>query len=180
VAVDGSLTAGPIAHTVDNQAAWIAADPVGPFVYVTDTGLNGLVGYQVNAGGSLSQLSTVPCGQNVRSLVVDPLGRWCYVATLGGNVIQLNISASGTLTQQQSTNVASSVDAMAIDPGGRFLFVVNSGAASITTLSIGSDGTLSPAASSTAGVGHLPSSITVTPLASAVAGRSVVRRSIRR
>jgi YVTN family beta-propeller protein len=122
-------------------AGSVAVDPLGKFAYVTNSGdiwdyddeADGTVAiYTVNAStGALTSTGTIngncPGLCLPASLVVDPFGRFAFVADGGGvNVAMYTInSTTGALTSNGT--VASGTDpiSVAVDPADKFAYVAN-------------------------------------------------------
>jgi YVTN family beta-propeller protein len=125
----------------------VAVDPFGKFAYVTNEG--DPWGYEDGAGGSvalytidattgaLTSAGTVngncPGLCNPSSLVVDPSGKFAYVAT-GGAGIPFNVAmysinaATGALTSIGAVAVGGIPSSLAVDPSGNFLYVATQNA----------------------------------------------------
>jgi 6-phosphogluconolactonase (cycloisomerase 2 family) len=116
----------------DPQAVSVAVDPTGKFAYVAEFNGNGLTGslgaFTINPlTGALSLTSGSPftVGNQARTVVTDPSGRFVYVTTPFSNSIygfKIN-RATGNLTAVSgfSSNNATSPWGAAIDPSGRYL-----------------------------------------------------------
>jgi 6-phosphogluconolactonase (cycloisomerase 2 family) len=67
----------------------IAEDPTGRFVYVTDQSSNHLIGYTVQAGGSLHLMVNAPfaTGLDPEGIVVDPRGKYVYVTNYNNSTV---------------------------------------------------------------------------------------------
>ena len=122
-------------------AGSVTVDPLGKFAYVTNSGdiwdyddeADGTVAiYTVNAStGALTSTGTIngncPGLCLPASLVVDPFGRFAFVADGGGvNVAMYTInSTTGALTSNGT--VASGTDpiSVAVDPADKFAYVAN-------------------------------------------------------
>jgi 6-phosphogluconolactonase len=104
---DGALTtvAGSPFPT-GNGPTSVAVDPLGRFVYETDSGLafGAVLAYTIGHDGALTPVpgSPFPTGyfsDSIDSLAVDLLGRFVYVASVNGNNISAyQIGENGALT----------------------------------------------------------------------------------
>jgi 6-phosphogluconolactonase (cycloisomerase 2 family) len=126
----------------------LAVDPSNKFVYVTNASPDSISAYSLSA--STGELTRIDCdsatagvqkclaGSGPTSVVVDPTGKFAYVANSGGNSVSVfSINAgTGLLTRidcDPSTAgvqdcVAGIVPAsVAVDPTGKFVYVANYG-----------------------------------------------------
>ena len=119
--------------------------PCGRFLYVSNVNLtaaSSISAYAVDAGsGVLTAVAGSPFspGSNPLSLVIDPIGRFLYVATYGplnygsGGVSAYAISTtSGALTPitpffrlSSLYSAGTGSNSVAVDPSGKFLYVAN-------------------------------------------------------
>jgi 6-phosphogluconolactonase (cycloisomerase 2 family) len=109
----------------------LAIDPLGHFVYVSDSGDNGIAGFSFSASdGILFEVPGSPFAARKAPgpIAADPSGRFVYVANRG----DLTISAysidpsTGSLTQVGSPlATGGEPNDIAIDPSGRFAYVAN-------------------------------------------------------
>jgi 6-phosphogluconolactonase len=133
----GSSTPAP---TAPLAAACKPASPL-PFAYVLNDGDNTVSIYTVNScTGDLSPITppTVPTGANAfgsEQMVVDPAGRFAYVANLMSNasdeatISMYTIdSSTGVLTPTTPATVPTGFfpQGIAIDPSGKFVYTANS------------------------------------------------------
>jgi 6-phosphogluconolactonase len=120
----------------DPQAVSVTVDPTGKFEYVAEFNGNGsngsLAAYTINAvSGALTFTSGSPftVGNETRSALVDPSGRFLYVANpFSDDISGFAISpATGNVSalsgSPYGTGMATSPWGLAIDPSGRFLCV---------------------------------------------------------
>lgn len=113
--------------------------------------------------------ATVGAGKNPVSVVVDPSGRYAYVANQGSkNVSQYMIDANGGLTPIATAEVGTRPNCIAVDPSGRYVYVVNNVSDNVSQYTIGADGRLVPMTTPAITAGSRPHSIAVDP-----SGRSV-------
>ena len=77
----------------------LALDTTGTFLYVSDTGNNGIPGFRVDGTGALSLINGSPFpGSSVSDLVPNPAGPQLYVQ-IGNSINVYSIDAtSGALT----------------------------------------------------------------------------------
>lgn len=130
----GALT--PITGSVSNGFAAgtspsaIAADPLGVFVYVTDSTTNQLYAYNVVNGGGVQANIASPYSTGLfpTSVKVDPRGTFVYVtnftsSTVGTYVIN---TATGALSSSGQTSVATGPTCVTIEPAlGIYLYTSN-------------------------------------------------------
>jgi 6-phosphogluconolactonase (cycloisomerase 2 family) len=82
----------------------IMANPAGTYLFVSETGTNGVRTFSINTNGTLSELSTSPLantGSGVGAILVDATGSFLYVANSGANpgtISAFTISSAGALT----------------------------------------------------------------------------------
>jgi 6-phosphogluconolactonase (cycloisomerase 2 family) len=150
-AAPGTLTAiAPLAAVpAGTGAASVAVDPVGPYVYVANYTAGNISEYSIGAGGALTVVGNTPPvvppnpNPNPNSIVVDPTGRYVYVANSGtggppgGTVSQFTIGVGGVLTPMTPATVAtgSNPAGIAVDPTGSYVYVANYGQNAGTTVS---------------------------------------------
>ena len=131
----GALTASGEALKLEAASpAYVAADPSGKFVYLSQNGVFGLRGYRIDqTTGALSELQSSPYGlAQVFSgaIVFHPAGGFLFSAGMGLNAFAID-AASGALTLVEgspfSTQVASDPSAtnIAIEPRGKYLYATN-------------------------------------------------------
>jgi 6-phosphogluconolactonase (cycloisomerase 2 family) len=119
--------------SVEDFAASVAVDPSGKFAYVaTQSGTPGSAGsvsmFTINATtGALASIGTIAAGTNPVSVIVDPLGKFVYMANSGsGDVSMYTINATtGALTSIGTVAAGTGPVSMAVDPSGKFVYVVN-------------------------------------------------------
>jgi 6-phosphogluconolactonase len=145
---------GPPVSTYDygDSAGSVTVAPSGKFVYVTNSGdaydpdYGSIAMYTVNATtGALTSTGTIsgncPGLCFPSSLVVDPSGKFAYVATGGGsvpyNVGMYTIDATtGALTSMGTIAAGTDPVAVAVDPSGKFAYVVNENVGSAGNVSM--------------------------------------------
>jgi DNA-binding beta-propeller fold protein YncE len=110
-------------------AQGITVDPSGKFVYLT-MGNNVLV-YSINSTtGAVTSGGSATAGTSPISVVVEPKGKFAYVANFGSNnVSAFSIdSATGALTSLGApTPAGNSPRSITVDPAGKFVYVANMG-----------------------------------------------------
>jgi 6-phosphogluconolactonase len=135
--------------------------------------------YSVNScNGDLTPTmpASVSTGANSfgsESMVVDPKGRFAYVANLGSNATDLGTismftidSATGILTPTTPATVPTGFlpQGIGIDPSGKFVYTANSDDNTVSMFTINSStGILTPTSPPTVPTGMSPLSITVDP-----------------
>jgi DNA-binding beta-propeller fold protein YncE len=124
-------------------------------LYAMDYQGNGIYGYTIGAGGTLtpdSGATITGLGDDLQPAVISPDGRHLYVGDWGTSAIyELSIGTDGSLSPTSnppsvstgSTSLGSFV--MALTPNGRFLYASEFQGNTIAEFSVGSDGSLSPA-----------------------------------
>ena len=119
----------------------VTVDPSGKFVYVTNSGdvwdpdYGSVAMYTIDATtGALTSIGTIngncPGLCFPSSVVVDPSGKFAYVASGGGgfpyNVAMYTIDATtGALTSIGTIAAGTDPVSVAVDPSGKFAYVVN-------------------------------------------------------
>jgi 6-phosphogluconolactonase (cycloisomerase 2 family) len=120
----------------------VAASPSGKFVYVTreilfETPVDNVHAFTADAAsGALTSAGSPPgVGSNPASVVVEPSGRFAYVAyEAGGGIGSFGIHATtGALTFMSVAGglTGEHPGSVAVDPAGRFVYAANNYAASI-------------------------------------------------
>lgn len=132
----------------DGQATVVAFHPSKPFIYVTvspATGPNTIAAYQMDSQGVLHSVPGSPFAAGVGTglPVIDPAGKFLFVANSGSNNIQgfAIDSSTGALTPVPGSPFTTEVKPypVVIDPSGKYLYSPNNGSSSISAYSI--DGT---------------------------------------
>jgi 6-phosphogluconolactonase (cycloisomerase 2 family) len=151
--------------------------------YVANYNANTISQYSIGADGSLNPLtpnSTVATGTTPKSIAVDPLGQYAYVANYNvagpGTLSQYNIAdADGSLTPMTIPTVAvgstalgvpgSAPNIVAVDPSGRYVYVAAVSDSAVYQYTIGANGALTPmgTASVSTGAGTGPLYMTIDP-----------------
>ncbi len=110
----------------------IAENPLSTFVYVTDKVSNQLIGYVVQANGSLVPMVNGPftTGQFPVSVTIDPRGAFLYVANYNASTLSAYAISAATGTPTNSVGGAIAVNTnpvgVAIEPAlGIYLFTAN-------------------------------------------------------
>jgi 6-phosphogluconolactonase len=168
-ATTGALTSiGTVA--VEGFANSVAVDPSGNFVYVTTvsetSGSAGSVSmYTIDATtGALASNGTIAAGAGPVSVVVDPSGKFAYVANSNSNNVSMYTvnATTGALTSTGTIAAGADPVSVAVDPSGKFAYVVNlsSNEVSMYTIDV-TTGALTP--TGTIAAGPSPTSIAVHP-----------------
>ena len=158
----------------------VTVAPSGKFVYVTNSGDSydgddgSVAMYTVNATtGALSSTGTIngncPGLCFPTSVVLDPSGKFAYVASGGGgfsfNVEMYTINATtGALTSMGTIAAGTDPVSIAVDPSGKFVYVVNENplsAGNVSMYTINTTGAL--ASIGTIAAGTNPVSVAVDP-----------------
>jgi uncharacterized repeat protein (TIGR02543 family) len=160
---NGALTPmfTPKVSTGGNDPRYIAADPLGKYIYVSNITSNTVSQFTIGPDGSLAAMSTptvlmgdVTGGKLYypSGIAVNPTSQYAYVALQQkSRVNQYTIGADGNLSALTPSTVVSGDTAngrngpasMAIDPSGKWAYVANGGSNTVSQYSIGADGTLS-------------------------------------
>ncbi len=178
-ASSGALTAvadSPFAS--GDPATALAVDPTGKFLYVSTRNANpccssGIAAYTINPStGALTPMPHSPfaAGAFLQQLVVEPTGRFLYVADNGFlKVSALAIYPTGALGLVAGSPFDAGIDPLgvAVDPSGKFLYVTNAISASagdVLAYTIDStSGALTPVMGWSPGVGPNPLQAAVDP-----------------
>jgi 6-phosphogluconolactonase (cycloisomerase 2 family) len=107
-----------------------ATDPTGRFLYMARVNGGGIEAFAINqTTGLLTVLGATPYNSAAGELVMDPLGRFLYVASQTGFVEAFRVSAvTGTLTSSGAILLESRMHGASIDRNGRFFYPVTHGA----------------------------------------------------
>ena len=150
------------------------------FAYVlNDTGANTVSMFTIESctgGLTPTTPATVATGANAfgsETMVVDPAGRFAYVANLGSNVVDAGTismftinSTTGVLTATTPATVATGFlpQGIGIDPLGRFVYTANSDDNTVSMFTVNSStGVLTPTTPAAVAAGWSPLSVTVDP-----------------
>jgi 6-phosphogluconolactonase len=174
---------GPPVWTYDygSYPQFVTVAPSGKFVYVTNSGnvydpdYGSVARYTINATtGALTSIGTIngncPGLCFPSSVVVDPSGKFAYVASGGGgfpyNVEMYTIDATtGALTSMGTIAAGSDPVSVAVNPSGKFAYVVNANFGSAGNVSMyainATTGALASIGTIAAGTG--PVSVAVDP-----------------
>jgi 6-phosphogluconolactonase (cycloisomerase 2 family) len=182
IGLDGVLIPLPTPKVASGAApAALVVDPTNRFAYEADLGANSYIPppgpstisqYSIGADGSLTPMSvpTVVTGNGPNALVIDPTGKYLYVANLGDNTIgQYTITTGGSLTPMTAATVPSGTKPVGItvDPSGHFVYVANAVDGTISQYAIdplsGGLAAMTPAAVPAGGGTSAVSGVTVDP-----------------
>jgi len=183
VGAGGALTLVGTASTGSGSGSdpnSIAVDPKGRFAYVTNMTDGTVSAFSIGSDGALSLIGTVASGNGVTTgdnlgvplnVTLDPAGQHAYVVNFIGSVSAFSIGADGALTLLGTVTLGSGDNngprALVIEPTGHYAYVASTNrgpppvSASVSTFSIGADGTLTLLA--TLSNGTSDDSITVDP-----------------
>jgi YVTN family beta-propeller protein len=136
-ATTGALTSTGMIP-VDGFAVTVAVHPSGKFAYLaTASSTPGAAGnvamFTINAAtGALTSIGTVAAGtinaeSAPTSIVVDPTGKFAYVANFGSNNVSMYTinTTTGILTSIGSIAAGTIPLSVAVDPTGKFAYVTN-------------------------------------------------------
>ena len=165
------ITGSPVATGVGPES--VTVDPTGKYAYVADRsgGINpGTVSeYTIDATtGALTPItgSPVAAGVGPESVVVDPTGKYAYVANHGGGVSEYTIdAATGALTPITGSPVAAGTNpsSVTVDPTGKYAYVANYGGGVSEYTIDATTGALTPITGSPVAAGFEPHSVIVDP-----------------
>jgi 6-phosphogluconolactonase (cycloisomerase 2 family) len=103
---NGSLsgTGSPLSFVPEFDPRLLTMDVTGTFLYALGTGTEGVLGFTMNANGSLTLISNTSTGggTNVTDMLVNPLGGQMYLL-VSGSIDIFKIGAGGDLTPVTST-----------------------------------------------------------------------------
>jgi 6-phosphogluconolactonase len=173
----GALSLVTFTFTADNNPAGLAIDPSGSFLYTANATASSISIYcivpapctppgQPGPSGTLQQVPQSPLAdtfQHPVALIVDPTGKFLYVANQGSNNISTYSITSGTgfpvVITDSPFGSESQPSFLVADPNGKYLYVGNqTGSAGIQAFGV-SSGSLNSIA--TYSVGNSPTSIAV-------------------
>ncbi len=134
-ATSGALTAaGDPMQLAQASPAYLAAEPTGHFLYVTQNGVFGIRGYSINqTSGALSELETSPYGSTqvfAGAIAFHPGGGFLFTSGAGLNAFAID-ATTGALTLVDgspfSTEVSSDPSAsnLTVEPRGKYLYVTS-------------------------------------------------------
>lgn len=108
----------------------IVSDPSGRFVYVTDQYQNVILGYNIQADGSLVSQVNGPFSTDLfpYAMVIDPRGKFLYVANLNGNDVYAYAINPSTGNPSRLTGgtyaTGSEPNCLTIEPAyGRYVYI---------------------------------------------------------
>jgi 6-phosphogluconolactonase (cycloisomerase 2 family) len=133
----GTTATGPFPY-------YVACDPTGKFVYVTnasavDAGGNTVQTYTINQStGALTSVGTVAAGVNPYGVACDPTGKFVYVTNYGSNTVQAYTinQVTGALTSVGTTATGTNPWSVACDPTGKFVYVTNFNSSTVQAYTI--------------------------------------------
>lgn len=164
-----AVTDSPGGNYADNSDSVLVSPSFhlpGKYVYVANYQASDVSQYAIGADGALRPMvpSRVAAGTNPAAVVVEPSGRYAYVANYGGTVSQYTVGPSGALLPMVPATVAAgtSAEAVAIDPTARFVYVAD-GAGSVWQYAVGVTGALAPMAPPLVAAGAGPAAVIVDP-----------------
>jgi 6-phosphogluconolactonase (cycloisomerase 2 family) len=150
-------------------ASGLVVDSTGSNLFVANgNGSNSISEFSIGADGTLSQLPGFPLGEpsgttSPVSLLIDPSGKYLYVANQGSNNLAAYSVVSGgglTVLANSPFGTIKAPTSLAADPNGKYLMVGSQSGASLEVFLLNSgNGTLGEVASY--GTGGFPSSIAV-------------------
>ncbi len=160
---NGALTPmfTPSVSTGGNDPRYIAVDPLGKYIYVSNITSNTVSQFTIGPDGSLTAMSTptvlmgdVTGGKLYypSGIAVHPTSGYAYVTLQQKGIVnQYSIAADGKLSaltpptvSSDTGNASNAPVSIAIDPSGKWAYVADGGSNAISQYAIGADGTLSP------------------------------------
>jgi 6-phosphogluconolactonase (cycloisomerase 2 family) len=178
IGLDGALAPlGTPVPTGVNPASVTVRPPNGNYAYVTNynAGVSGgapgpgsISQYTVGTDGTLTAMTpaTVASGSEPNSVIVDPSGKYAYVANSNDNTVsQYIIGTGGALTPLLPATVAAGARpfSVTVDPSSRYVYVANANDGTISQYTIGAGGGLTPMTPATVNAGAGASSVTIDP-----------------
>jgi 6-phosphogluconolactonase len=178
IGLDGALAPlGAPVPTGVNPASVTVHPPDGKYAYVTNynAGVSGgapgpgsISQYTVGTDGTLTAMTpaTVASGSEPNSVIVDPSGKYAYVANSNDNTVsQYTIGTGGALTPLLPATVAAGARpfSVTVDPSSRYAYVANANDGTISQYTIGAGGGLTPMTPATVNAGAGASSVTIDP-----------------
>jgi 6-phosphogluconolactonase (cycloisomerase 2 family) len=173
----GALTSiGPPETSDDDGSDFVTVDPLGKFAYVTnwgdwETSDGSVLAYTINPTTGALTLTGAIVGDNpsfccFNSVVVDPSGKFAYVANGGGGSTTLSMytinATTGALTSIGTIATGGDPVSVAVDPAGKFAYVANSSSNNVSMYTINATtGALTSAG--TVAAGTQPVSVAVDP-----------------
>jgi 6-phosphogluconolactonase (cycloisomerase 2 family) len=108
------------------------ADPKTQFLFVAETGLNGVRVFSVGTNGALTELAGSPytTGLGPTALSMDSTGAYLYVANKGANNISgfsLGVNGGLTILPTSPFTAGTTPYAMTLDQTGKYLAVISAG-----------------------------------------------------
>jgi 6-phosphogluconolactonase (cycloisomerase 2 family) len=98
------------------------------FLYVANSDVNNVSGYQIQANGSLKPVPGSPfaSGKWPASVTVDPVGHFLYTANMGDDTVtNFTIGWNGTLTLLANYSAGTMPKALSVDAVRRLLYVTD-------------------------------------------------------
>ena len=126
----------------------VASDPAGQYLFVSETGTNGIRSFTVNSSGTLTELSGSPiaAGAGVGAVMVDRTGAFVYAVNQAGNTISAyTLASTGALTAVTGSPFATGATphALAEDSSKSYLAVACvGGSPDLQLFTIGATGAL--------------------------------------
>lgn len=120
--------------------------PLGNFLLVSSASgtsqPSGLIAAFSVTAGVIQSINVFPTdGNNPNGLVIDPTGKFLYVANTGSNSISIfTIGSTGTLAEVLGSPISNSTNPLSLvfDASGGFLYVANQGSNNVTAYTISS------------------------------------------
>jgi 6-phosphogluconolactonase (cycloisomerase 2 family) len=152
--------------TTTNPLSAVAVDQSSQYILLTESSSKTLLTFPLVPAQdviTLTQLSSVPTGNNPSAILAEPSGKYVYVANSGDGTIScysLN-NLTGALKQIGSAvKAAAGTDSLAASNDGKYLYATDKAAGLVSIFKINSTGTLTAAGTATTGTS--PTSIVTT------------------
>jgi len=142
-------------NTTSGNPRWLAVDPLGKYLYVSNTDIDKISLFSINATtGALAYVDSYTAGDYPYKSAVSPDGKYLYVVNFGSSTVSaFSIdAASGVLTTVGTYATGSNPTCIAIDPLQRYAYVTNGTGNTITAYTINAGtGALAPVNGTVAG-----------------------------
>ena len=146
--------------TGGNDPRYIAADPLGKYIYISNITSNTVSQFTIGPDGALAPMSTptVLMGDLTggklyypSGIAVNPTSQYAYVTLQQKGILnQYTIGADGKLSaltpptvSSDTINASNAPVSIAIDPSGKWAYVADGGSNTVSQYAVGADGTLS-------------------------------------
>jgi 6-phosphogluconolactonase (cycloisomerase 2 family) len=157
------LSGSPFSTGMGTSPWSVAIDPSGRFLCMTDITMNKVDSFSIDpTSGNLTFVSSQPTGSEAEGVIVDPSGRFVYVAAFG--IYAYTISNTGVLTPTSGSPFTDGgfPNAVVVDSSGRFLYAANNQTFDVSAFAIDPNtGNLSAITGSPFPAGSFPRAMTL-------------------